>query len=247
MRELLGADTSRVLPLLGKYNATLLVEDPATVWHLGPRRYLEIAAKYGRNPRVAIDINIVERYQDVYPTKQQTGTELFQLVHFAGQGFHRVALYFENSILPVDYPLLSAAAGNVLKLDASRWSGAQPFGLRMAGEALVDGKPWPVRANGAVWLPAGAHTVTPGGPRIAMPVLDLNASLEKASAAEGATEIEYKSASRALMLVPFAPRALEVDGRPFTPRQWTAPEGLVLELPAGEHRVKLTPPAPNAS
>ena len=36
-----------------------------------------------RSDKLAIDINVVERYQDVYPTKQQTGTELFQLVHLA--------------------------------------------------------------------------------------------------------------------------------------------------------------------
>ena len=66
------------------------MEDPATTWHLGPQRYQEIAKSYGaltsHTDRLAIDINIVDRYQEVYPTKQQTGTELLQLVHTAASG-----------------------------------------------------------------------------------------------------------------------------------------------------------------
>ena len=77
IREKIGADAARLLPMLGEHDFTFLIEDPATIWHLGPQRYPQIAARYaGLTPaqdKLAIDINIVERYQDVYPTKQQTG------------------------------------------------------------------------------------------------------------------------------------------------------------------------------
>ena len=99
------------------HDFTFLIEDPATVWNLGPQRYPQIAAQYQSltpaQDKLAMDINIVERYQDVYPTKQQTGAELFELVHMASSAFPRVALYFENSILPSDMGLLSAAASTV--------------------------------------------------------------------------------------------------------------------------------------
>ena len=113
MREKIGADTSRVLPMLNFHDFIFLIEDPATVWNLGPQRYPQIAARYPAQDKMAIDINVVERYQDVYPTKQQTGTELFELVHTASSAFPRVALYFENSILSNDLPLLSSAASSV--------------------------------------------------------------------------------------------------------------------------------------
>src|SRR4029077_12105714 len=107
MREKIGADTVKTLPLLDEHDFTFLIEDPATVWNLGPQRYPQIAARYQavtpRTEKLAIDINIVERYQDVYPTKLQTGTELFALIHTAADAFARVALYFENSILPQDW------------------------------------------------------------------------------------------------------------------------------------------------
>jgi len=117
MREEIGADASRALPLLGEHDFTFLIEDPATIWNLGPQRYPQIAARYQpltpRQNKLAIDINVVERYQDVYPTKQQTGTELFELVHQASAVFPRVALYFESSIARIDWPLLAAAASTV--------------------------------------------------------------------------------------------------------------------------------------
>ena len=119
MRDLIGADAARLLPLLDQHDFTFLIEDPATIWNLGPQRYPKIAEKYQpltkQTGKLAIDINIVERYQDVYPTKQQTGTELFQLVHLAAKAFPQVALYFENSILAPDLPLLASAAANVQK------------------------------------------------------------------------------------------------------------------------------------
>ena len=91
MREKLGADASRVLPLLAEHDFTFLIEDPATIWNLGPQRYPQIAARYApltpAQDKLAIDVNIVERYQDVYPTKQQTGAELFELVHVAANAF----------------------------------------------------------------------------------------------------------------------------------------------------------------
>src|ERR1700760_2338696 len=73
MRDAIGADAARVLPLLDTRSFTFLIEDPATVWHLGPGRYAAIAEGYraltAHKDKLAIDLNIVERYQNVYPTK----------------------------------------------------------------------------------------------------------------------------------------------------------------------------------
>src|SRR5260370_38425670 len=167
MKDSIGADAARVLPLLDRHSFSFLIEDPATVWNLGPQRYPEIAKPYQplthRLGKLAIDINIVDPYQDVYPTKQQTGTELFELVHLASAAFPRVALYFENSILAPDLRLLPAAGaivprsernGSKLTLDSPHM-----VGVAWRGDALVDGRPWPVSDGNTVWLPAGTHTV----------------------------------------------------------------------------------------
>ncbi len=221
IRDLLGADASKVLPLLDKHDFTFLVEDPATVWHLGPQRYPEIAKRYAaltpKRDRLAIDINIVERYQDVYPTKQQTGVELFQLVNLATRAFERVALYFENSILAPDVPLLAAAAAGpakiiqrdgVLTVESDR-----DFLVAWKGPALVDGKPWPCYDGQFVRVPAGTHRIEKG-PEV-FQILDLNGTLIGAEATDEGVSIEYESRGRAIV---------------------RTREGIRM-LPAGRHRI----------
>src|SRR4051794_16963571 len=161
MREAIGADAARILPLLETHSFTFLIEDPATVWNLGPQRYQAIAGKYRpltpRRDKLAIDINIVERYQNVYPTKQQTGTELFQLVHHAAANFPRVALYFENSLLPPDLVWLPSAAASVSRFERMGTKtvvdSAGGVGIPWKGGARVDGQPWPAQDDDTLWLP----------------------------------------------------------------------------------------------
>ncbi|HET8547753.1 MAG TPA: hypothetical protein VFL57_07115, partial [Bryobacteraceae bacterium] len=244
MRDAIGADAARVLPMLEDHDFTFLVEDPATVWHLGPERYSEIASRYAplaRAPeKLAIDINVVERYQDVYPTKQQTGTELFQLVRTASQAFPRVALYFESSIAPIDAALLPAAAAVTTRFE--RVSGKlvvespRGVGIAWSGPALVDGVPWPFASADTVWLPAGAHAVERGAADPRLRVLHFNGELRSAAASAAGIEFSYESQARAMAILNAAPESVEVDGQPAKP---LILPGNVLMLPRGQHFVSL--------
>src|SRR5450432_753501 len=188
MREAIGADAARVLPLLDTHNFTFLIEDPATVWHLGPQRYQTIAERYRaltpHRDKLAIDLNIVDRYQNVYPTKQQTGTELFQLVHRASASFPRVALYFENSLLPPDLPLLPSSAAAVTKIEKIGpklvVDSATEVGIPWTGPAIVDGLPWPAADDQTLWLPAGPHAIEAAPASHSPRLLYLNADLKSA-------------------------------------------------------------------
>src|SRR5579875_914969 len=153
IRDALGADVARSLPLIQARHSTLLVEDPATLWDLGPERYAKLAEKYHEltpdRRQIAVDINVVERYQDVYPTKKQTGVELLELVHQAAESFAHVALYFENSLERQDLPLL-AAAGSTAKVlniavDEMKTEAREPTRISWQGPVEVDGKVWPVQ------------------------------------------------------------------------------------------------------
>lgn len=245
MREAIGADAAAVLPLMARIPFTFMVEDPATVWHLGPQRYLEIARRYealeARKDRLAIDINIVERYQDVYPTKQQTGVELFQLVHMASGAFERVALYFENSLRKADLALLPSAAAAVGRVERIGpklvVESAYGVGVPWDGPAMVDGRPWPVRTDRLVWLPAGAHSIEAGtavdGPR----VLDFNGDLQSARyGRDGRIELAYRSQARAFAVLDRRPVSLELDGVDMQP-DLCSPQ--VLVLPRGQHLVTI--------
>ncbi|MCL4401508.1 MAG: hypothetical protein M1436_02420, partial [Acidobacteria bacterium] len=245
MRDAIGADAARLLPLLERHPFTFLVEDPATVWHLGPQRYAEIARRYNgltaRRERLAIDINIAERYQDVYPTKQQTGVELFQLVHVASDAFPRVALYSEYSVLQPDIDLLPSAAAVVTRFErvGPRFGVESKYGvgIRWQGPALVDGRPWPLRSRDNVWVPAGAHTVEAAPEDHRAVIEDFNGEVDVARYGDrGQIEISYRGAAAAFALVSRKVVAVEVDGGPAAVE---SAGDRMLRLPRGQHVVTI--------
>jgi hypothetical protein len=241
MREKIGADAARTLPLLDSHDFTFLVEDPATIWNLGPQRYPQIAARYREltrhAERLGIDINVVERYQDVYPTKQQTGLELFELVHTAAEAFPRVALYFESSIPRRDWPLLSHAAAVVRQAawDNGRLVVDSPRGVAVAwdGPALVDGRVWPAASGRQIWLPTGAHSIEPAVAEPPLRLVDFNGELKSAAAVREGIEFSYESGARAMAVFDRAVARMEIDGAEA--RVETA--GAVWMLPRGQHLV----------
>ncbi|MCS6953007.1 MAG: hypothetical protein RMK57_15045 [Bryobacterales bacterium] len=245
MRDAVGADAAALLPVLDRLPFTFLVEDPATVWHLGPERYQEIARRYQEltrhHDKLAIDLNIVERYQDVYPTKQQTGVELFSLIHTAARAFPRVALYKESSILPPDLPWLGAAAAVVSRAErhGDRWAVESPYGvgLRLGRPARVNGRLWPAWDGETVWVPAGKHEIEPAAEAPGVRLLDLNAELRSARLVESGIEFSYESSSRAYAVVDRRPVAVEIDGEATDVRLIEDGERFVLGLPRGQHWV----------
>jgi hypothetical protein len=247
MKDAIGADAARALPLAREKGFTFLIEDPATVWNRGPERYPEIARRYQPlNPhsgKLAIDINVVDRYQDVYPTKQQTGTELFQLVNLAAGSFDRVALYFENSILTPDLKFLPAAAAAVRRAETvgGVWTveSAGGAGVRWPGAVAVDGKPWPLTDGTTVWLPAGVHTLE-ASPSSTPRILDFNGEVQSAeSLPDGRLQVTYASASRAIAILESRPSGLEVDGAETAPELFSSGPNWAVMLPRGVHTVRI--------
>jgi hypothetical protein len=246
MRELIGADAGRLLPLLDSHDFTFLIEDPATIWHLGPQRYPQIAEKYKplttHRDKLAIDINIVERYQDVYPTKQQTGTELFQLVNLSAKAFARVALYFENSILAQDLPLLASSAADVQRVEyvANRLVIESPrgVGIPWQGTAMVNGRLWPVADDRTLWLPPGPVAIEASPAQIPLRVLDFNGDLKSASVQGGSVDVAYASSGRAIAILDRRPVSVEIDGAVAKPAILEAGPGrFAVLLPRGQHLI----------
>jgi hypothetical protein len=242
IRDELGADVARSLPAIQARRSTLLVEDPATMWNLGPDRYARLGEKYAElthdKKQLAVDINVVERYQDVYPTKKQTGVELLELVHQAAVSFNRVALYFENSLEKQDLALLPAAAStahlkeqgaNEIEVDA-----ADSTRIAWQGPVDVDGKAWPVQSAQAVLMPVGRHEMTRGKAMAAVTLGDFNGDLQGAVVSADKTELSYSSRSRAVVIFASKVSSVAVDGATF----WKADASKTVDsvmLPAGQH------------
>jgi hypothetical protein len=243
MRDALGVDAARVLPMMKHQDFTFLVEDPATIWNLGPQRYTEIAKKYHpitpRPDRLAVDINVVDRYQDVYPTKQQTGGELLELLHMAAASFSRVAVYFENSILPVDLKFLPAAGAvaqeAVRSNDAMTVDSPSGVGVKWNGPALVDGTPWPVQGLGTVWLAGGKHVISRAPSDLPIHIVNFNGTLLAARWTGYTVEIDYASDSRATAVLDQCPVGAWVEGKEVVTLSSFSHTTLVL--PRGQHKL----------
>jgi hypothetical protein len=222
----------------------LLVEDPATLWSLGPERYAKLAEQYhaltSDRSHLAVDINVVERYQDVYPTKKQTGVELLELVHEAAISFSRVALYFENSLEKQDLSLLPAAANTasasldeagVLTLDA-----AQPTRVNWQGSVEMDGKLWPVQNARTILAPTGKHKFEASALQSGVAIADFNGEIQSAEGGKDRADLSYTSKSRAVAVLGSRVSRVEVDGVKFLEQKAGNTIGSVV-LPAGAHRV----------
>ena len=246
MRDAIGADASRVLPLLDRRSFTFLIEDPATVWNLGAQRYHSIAEAYAvltpHREKLAVDINIVDRYQNVYPTKQQTGTELFQLVHQASASFARVALYFENSLLQPDLKLLPSASAMVTRIERlgskTIIESSSGVGLPWKGAVKMDGQNWPAADDYTVWIPSGAHSVEAATPQPGPRLLRLNGELRAAAMVNATTiEFSYQSGARAIAVLDRTPVKLQIDG---TDARMNKAGSATLLLPRGQHVVTVS-------
>ncbi len=250
VRDALGADVAHTLPLVEARGVKLIIEDPAPLWNLGAERYTQLAAKYAEltpskhGANFGVDINIVDRYQDVYPTKKQTGTELLELVHAAAASFHQVALYFESSLEKQDLMLLPAAAtlAQVTHPAADELDVTTPQACRIpwTGAVEMDGKPWAVQSAVAVLTPAGHHRLAPGvagpGASAVLHISDFNGDLQAAKTTPTGIELAYRSQTRAIATLDAAVSAVEVDGSLYwRPVDGEKPQFFVL--PAGQHLV----------
>ena len=242
MRDAIGADAARLLRLLDTHQMTFVIEDPGTLWHLGPNRYAEIAKRYRpltpHQDRLAVDINVVDRDHVVYPTQRQVGAEVAQLIRVASESFSRVIYYFVYSISPTDMPLLAPASAVVTRCEPSGdgllVESPHGVGVRWQGPVSLDGQSWPVRDDAIVWVPAGSHLLEPSAGQPPARVLDFNGDLESAAIRPGGIELVYTSESRALVKLDRRPVRLTVDGRSVSPELMGED---VLQLPRGKHTV----------
>ncbi len=256
VRDYLGYDNARLVKLLDKIPFTFIIQDPATLWHLGAERYPKIASLYGRlipdSESLAIDVNIARRQFVAYPTEQQAGTEVLSLARVTADSFAQTMYYSENSIARPDRALIPAASSSArLSQSGSSTSVETAYGVGLAwtGPANVNGKPWPYQSDTVLWLPAGKFTITPRESKPPLRLIDFNGtirSVEEVAIGASATGVAfiYKSVSRSIAVLDQKPGAIWIDGKEAQPTQLPRRDGSVaLILPAGEHWVTIAAPA----
>ena len=139
-----------------------------------------------------------------------------------GAAFARVALYFENSLLPPDLGLLpSPPPRSPVRTHRAEDRGRVVHGGRRyvaRGAALVDGQfPGPQLMGRHVWLPAGSHTVEAAATLPAPSCSLLTGDLKSARISDaGRDQLLLRSPPRAPSPSSIrVPQSVEVDGEAF--------------------------------
>lgn len=255
MRDRIAVDTVRITALAHEVPFELQIEDPYTLWTLGPERYAAIAADYAGivtpGQRLAVDINVVAREGDVRPTAQQTGLELVRLVSAARRSFAKVCLYSEATVYATDWALLPAALAVTAKVEiagdgnaVAESDGTVELQTGAAGvSARLDGRPWAAVDGGRVLLPRGRHRVAwdPGTrPPEDLRLLGVNGVLIDCAVSDGVLAVRYQSPARASLRVSFRPERVTIDGAPGNAEAVRTKHGFTLAVPAGEHVARLS-------
>lgn len=254
IRDFLGYDNKLLLKLLNRIPFDFIIQDPATLWSLGPERYPRISELYrGLTPfgdLLAIDVNVARRQFVSYPTERQSGSEVLQLARVTSASFPQTMYYSEFSINRLDRPLMAgaSAAGSLRIEPDGSFTVDSPYGAGVAwtGPALVDGQPWPYQDSRSVWLTAGKHRVSKRESAPALRLIDFNGKLADVKELRGeetkdpirGLSISYNNRSRAIAVLEKRPAAIWIDGVLSEPTVLPRRDGSVaVMLPPGEHWV----------
>ncbi|WP_281938996.1 stalk domain-containing protein [Paenibacillus tyrfis] len=256
MRQNIGVDSQQFIRLQNEQDFTLQIEDPYTMWGLGPDRYEKLGKAYRAQQRkgekLAIDINIVERSAGL-PTKKQTGLEFLMLVSEAAKQADTVTVYAVNTVNPQDWSLASQAlAGttSIVKRGEQAWETANDRTVRYAmntqGKRFsLDGKPWPFVDRSGIWVPGGRHRIEAADDTqrqaASLSITDLNAEIVDGSVTEQGVAFSYEASGPAYIRVSEWPGAVIVDGQAVTAPVFYKDGQYVVKLPKGKHAVQLSP------
>ena len=193
--------------------------------------------------RLGVDINIIGRDVQTYPTDKQTGTEFLQLFFHAGRHFKTVMVYSEKTMLPQDADLVSCALASEVHGEVAQ-RGIQvnallPIVYRSGLKRTdfdVDEDLWPCVDGGDVRLPAGPHSISVGRNAQRNPprLVKLNGDLIGARYVDAKTiEFSYSTKLRAIAIFDRAPQSFQVDegARAKTATAW-------VMLPRGSHKIR---------
>jgi uncharacterized protein YdaL len=256
-----GVSSPEIIRLMGEFDFTLQVEDPAAAWTDSPRRYERLAERYralvpaGRH--FMFDVNVVpdRRVEATHlPLGAASGTELAAEVRAARAGADRIGLYGDATIRPRDLELVAFALADGTRITGQNltWSVDAAEAVEVAVPAAVhdfylEGIEWPYWRPGWVMIPPGHHLLSAYRPWFRLldlsalrpQVLQVNGSLEQASVTRGRLQFEYASSGRGLALLDRRPQQVSIDDRINVEVVQAQNRTFVLALPEGRHQVEV--------
>jgi uncharacterized protein YdaL len=263
-----GVDSHLIVSLMDQFPFTLQVEDPAHFWAKSPNRYKQFADTYlklVRDPnRLMFDINVVDRELDhsKSPSSLAVGTELARTLLSAAEASGRVGIYCEGTIPIADLQTLANVLAHNAKLEnhGNSWVAKTEQSVLLAAPGdwehfKMDNIFWPGWGMNDVFIPSGAHRITPAEKRwgLDLPffkefklfdtsVLDIRlvhyaGNLERLARTDRGFQFSYNSGMRSVALFNKKPFKIMMDDQIY-PEPVARHSGLwSLRLPRGRHNV----------
>ncbi|HYE12299.1 MAG TPA: family 10 glycosylhydrolase [Patescibacteria group bacterium] len=252
MREYIGVDAEAIAKLQDKYHFMLQIEDPFTLWNLGPDRYRIIGEEY-RNimsigDTLAIDINVIDRGGEVYPTKKQRGVELYQLINSAGKYTDKVILYALATLEKTDMELVPYTRSNDIDFQLTS---ANEYAIKADKRFIwntdtegktyyMDGEKWPFVSKQGVIIPGGQHKLKVAAveDKSKLFIESINGEISDVSQDES-INFSYFCDGRFYIVVNKKPSKVKIDGQFFDSEIKENGNHYTIVLPEGKHDVKL--------
>lgn len=248
MEEDIGVDASELVKLQNEYNFVLNIEDPFTLWTLGSERYSLIGESYrkimGKDEKLYIDINIVERKVGAYPTKKQRGVEVYSLIHNASKFTDKVIMYSlaspeKEDMFLAPYAYAYDVIGKEIGKNTYEFDSKHNFiwHLDMKGkEVYIDDKKYPVYTEDTIVVPKGRRKVEiKDAKEKGLGVTDISADIKSATYEGESIVIEYDSYGRCFINVDKKPSLIKIDGKEVKPEIKEFNGTYTVILPKGEH------------
>jgi hypothetical protein len=241
-----GSDVRALARIATNAGASLMVEDPFTLWKRGPLRYDKLGphVRSLMPPQAAIvDVNVVQR-KFAHPTSQMQGAELGLALGSATAALGKLGVYALGTLTADDLDLLPRAmAASTSTTDLGvfgKWTVTVTAPAKGMHRLRVDGHQWPT-ANGVAVVPAGNHVLEwATGDPIGPGLVALGAELGTARVTAQTITFTYVARPDALAVVTERPTALQIDGKAAELDVVANPKGgYVVRVPTGTHSAEL--------
>jgi hypothetical protein len=252
MREHIGVDAEAIAMLQDKYHFMLQIEDPFTLWNLGPDRYRVIGEEYrnimSSGDALAIDINVIDRGGEVYPTKKQRGVEIYQLINGASKYTDKVILYALATLEKTDMELVPYTRSNDIDF---LYTSANEYAIKADKRFIwntdtrgrtyyIDGEKWPFVSKQGVIIPGGEHKLKVAAEenKSNLFIESINVEISDVSQDES-INFSYSSDGRFYLVASKKPSKIKIDGHFFDSQIKENGNHYTIILPEGNHDVKL--------
>lgn len=258
MRENLAVDIDWVIRLQNELGFNLQIEDPYSLWSKEPERYRILGEAYQKRikagSRFTIDINIVDRPDNPYPTSRQSGLEFLTLLSEASCHAEQVCIYAAHTPFDFDYKYASyaLAAGAQLKEVERRgdriiYKVKSPSTVLMEldtrkSKFLLNGKIWPCVNEKGVLLPRGDNSLEaismPDGVREDLLITDLSAEKFECEVNSRGIILKYWDHRNVYITFNKKPAKIVINGQEASLPIFLREKGVTYSCPPGLVRIE---------